>query len=167
MEERMIIGPPKGTKFIYILSLVCSPFFFWLWFLSDIPNSRHNVDFFFMFLVTFITFVYTFIVFHTDYIIDNNGVARVILRKFSQHIQWSEMKYIGACEEPAEGGTSRGGHLTRTVMVFSKISYEDYMKHHSFIGRLLETKLVFAIQYIDDETYEKILEFSGGERNIP
>ena len=130
-------------------------------------KQQTQCRFLFMFLVTFITFVYTFIVFHTDYIIDNNGVTRVILRKFSQHIQWSEMKYIGACEEPVEGGTSRGGHLARTVMVFSKISYEDYMKHHSFIGRLLETKSVFAIQYIDDEIYERILKFSGGERNIP
>lgn len=108
---------------------------------------------------------YSFQLANTHYIIDKRGITRVFLKKNFGCILWTEMKYIGVCMEHTDarmGNSSR----PRKIMLFSMRPFSDYDRYHAVIGRQLEAKTAFVIKYIDDETYEKILEFSGGERNI-
>lgn len=76
------------------------------------------------------------------------------------------MKYIGTCKEqhdfvntmtPAPG----------IVMLFSEIPLVQYKGFHLVISRTIEKRNYLQIDYIDDEIYEKTLELSGGERNLP
>lgn len=76
------------------------------------------------------------------------------------------MKYIGAGFAPRDYYSSII-YPNQYEMLFSKIPYMEYKRFHTLLHRLLDTKYIIRLGYIDDETYEKILEFSGGERNIP
>ena len=164
MNDCMIIGPPKGTKLLLVICSIAVPIFLYLWITHKSTNIL--IFAFFMFWIWFFALVYAFVVYNTNYIIDKVEVTRTILNRFSTHIKWTEMKYIGVCKEPYDVHTS-GGTMHRSVMLFSKIPFCEYNKPHLFIlDRIVETKHLIAIEYIDDETYENILKFSGGERNI-
>ena len=99
------------------------------------------------------------------YRIDKNGVTRTLFGKFATFIPWDEMKFIGTCIAPLDF-TFLPVNNSRVEMLFSRRPYSEYKNYHTLIHRLRDNRHVISIWYIDDETYEKILEFSGGERNI-
>ena len=161
--DEIRINAPKGTKFIFIFCLVLTAVCIILLFTPFAESNSLRLWFFLVFIaICDIVFFYEL---KKTYLIDANGITRTFL-VFSKQMKWSEMKYIGACFEhndTAPGVTSG----PRRVMLFMTISYSEYDKHHSFAGLIKQEKYVFTIEYIDDATYQKILSFSGGERNIP
>ena len=106
--------------------------------------------------------------YNSEFIIDRNGVARIFFKKYKKFISWDEMKYVGECTIPGDIILS-SMHQTKFAILFSKISFEQYNKCQLKISRYLEYKNYIEIpdDYINCEIYEKILEFSGGERIIP
>ena len=70
------------------------------------------------------------------------------------------MKYIGVCL------ASDTRFTARYEILLSKIPYSEFKGYHTMLHRWRDSKSFIRLLYISDELYEKILEFSGGERNI-
>lgn len=168
MDDKLIIGAPDDIKqkAIALIALLPICFVDWIfawvgWRTPDEPKSASI----FMIGIWLVALIVLGFEAYTQYIIDGHGVTRTIFKRFITFIPWEEMKYIGDCIDTPDLPNPAGGGW-RKVMLFSKVPYSEYKRYHIIIHRLLETRRVISIRYIDDETYEKILEFSGGERNI-
>ncbi len=96
----------------------------------------------------------------TTFRFDRKGATRKMFINYVVFIPWEEMKYIGACMAPA----TRFG--ARQEILLSKVPYSKFMKYNTTSHRWYGSRTVIRLLYIDDELYEKILELSGGERNI-
>lgn len=98
---------------------------------------------------------------------DKDGATRTVFKKYVVFIPWDEMKYIGVCQAARDYPS---GIPPKMILLCSKLPLSKYKRFHPFIiDRWIESKKVITmgLQQIDDEIVEKILEFSGGERNIP
>lgn len=172
MEERedcIIISPPKDIKQTIIAFIAIFPLCFIDWIAEWMGFERTG------FKIASLTLSLAWItgaigeafVYNTEYRIDRNGVVRTYFEKYKKSISWSEMKFVGWCAEAADVELAPV-NVTRYGVLFSKVSFSQYNKCHLYIQRIIENRnCIFILnKYIDDETYEKILEFSGGERNI-
>lgn len=161
--DEIRINAPKGTKFIFIFCLVISSVSLLIGITSD--DSYCTFGAWTLFGTLFSCGIYFFYQLKTYFIIDKDGITRYFL-KHSRHMQWSEMKYIGYGKERVDLDTAVTSG-PRTVMLFMTVPYSEYDRYHTIAGTIRQNKYVFTIEYIDDATYQKILSFSGGERNIP
>lgn len=173
MEERndyMIISPPNNLIQVIIALILVSPLCFIDLILERMGfgKSENYIASIFITIIMIIIVIGLAFEYNTQYRIDRNGVARIIFKKYKKFISWNEMKYIGLCKIPDDIILS-SAHQTKFAILFSKISFEQYNKCHIRVNRYLEYKNYIEIpdDYINCEIYEKKLEFSGGERNIP
>ena len=168
MDDKLIIGAPDDIKQKAIALIALLPIcfvdwiFMWVgWRAPDEPKTAS------IFMIGFWIVCLIVLAFeaYTQYRIDGHGVTRTIFKRFTTFFPWEEMKFIGDCIDTPDL-PYRTGNSGNHVMLFSKVPYLEYRQFHIIIHRFLETRHVISIRYIDDETYEKILEFSGGERNM-
>lgn len=167
MDDKLIIGAPDDIKQKAIALIVLSPFCLisWIFEWAGWYVDKHKLGSIFLIAVWVVAIIALIHEGNTQYEIDKNGVTRTMFKRYITFIPWEEMKYIGACiDEPDwPGPAGRSGYK---VMLFSKIPYSEYKRFHIIIHRILDARHVISVRYVDDETYEKVLEFSGGERNI-
>mgnify|MGYP004512252237 CR=1 FL=1 len=90
------------------------------------------------------------------YRVDTGGVTRTFYNKHVVRIPWSEMKFIGK---------NLRGRWRYGEIVFSKVPLAEYRKRRlSRSSHALQSAI--AVPYSEDGLYEKILEFSSGERDL-
>lgn len=169
LDDCMIIDSRENAKKMFFALLMCSPICLIDWILvwtglaePDEPKIASG------FLIAFFVFAFFCAAIEARITIrfDKDGATRTIFGIYTVFIPWDEMKYIGAGFAPRDYYSSII-YPNQYEMLFSKIPYMEYKRFHTLLHRLLDTRYIIRLGYIDDETYEKILEFSGGERNIP
>lgn len=167
MDDKITIGAPDNIKQKVIALIAFSPICLIDWILEWVGLGADEPKYASMFIIAawILAFIGMGFEAYTQYKIDRRGVTRMVFKKFVTFIPWEEMKYIGDCIDTPDWQLPVGGPHNH-VMLFSRVPYSEYMRFHIIIHRLIETRHVISIRYIDDETYEKVLELSGGERNI-
>ncbi|MFR7757742.1 MAG: hypothetical protein ACLU3G_01320 [Christensenellales bacterium] len=161
-DDHIIVEARQNAKKMFFAMLAISPLCLVNWALVWIgladPNDPKVASYF---LIAFFAFELFQIAVEagTTFRFDRNGATETVFKKVV-FIPWSEMKYIGACDSPSTV------YHSRYEMLFSKIPYSEFKKYHTMLYRMRESRYLIRLKYIDDETYEKILEFAGGERNI-
>lgn len=167
MDDKLIIGAPDDIKQRVVALIVSSPLCLisWVFEWAGLYVDKHRYASIFLIAAWILASIAVAYEANTQYRIDKRGVSRTVLKRFITFIPWKEMKYIGACVD-APDWPSPTGNSGNHVMLFSKIPHSEYKRFHIIIHRILDARHVISVRYVDDETYEKVLEFSGGERNI-
>ncbi len=159
-SDRIEIRSKEPRKSTIIAYALLTPFFFanelfeWLG-LGSADPEWFGLFFFFIWLIS-VADVATSA--GLRYRIDAGGVTRTYFNsnKYIARIPWSEMKYIGK---------NLRGRWRYGEIVFSKVPLAEYRKRR--LSRSLHAlQNTIAIPYIEDKLYEKILDLSGGERDL-
>lgn len=162
-DDYVAIDSRKNAKEMALALLAASPICLIDWILEWVGWAEPNdpkIASAFIIAILLAAFIGVAIEASATFRFDRKGATRKMLKNYVVFIPWEEMKYIGVCL------ASDTRFTARYEILLSKIPYSEFKGYHTMLHRWRDSKSFIRLLYISDELYEKILEFSGGERNI-